>query len=520
MQTSHIGQYAERYRGRDIIVADAVRTENGENLITTFSSSAPANGHVWTHQDGAVVYKPSEEIGPAGALKFLGGTEVVGTVDEFGPNNLNQSWQVYDIEEDGTIHADWRDTLTRMDQIYTSIVSGGSRSLSVQQVMPGCMIAVSGINPGSTFTFPTAAQFTTEFGTQLRTGVSWRLTLSNDTANAITLAGGGGTTVVPGSIEARQNMELVVRRLGDSLWEVFVMQVSAVQPGSSPGDTIVPGTPNTYAANANLAQEAAALETARLIAGQSFDGTADVDIASTDLTDAADLVYETTSQALTNKDLTSGTNVFPTLNQNTTGTASNVTGTVAVANGGTGATALASNLLLKGGATVGTVTAGTDGQYLKQVAGVPSWANGTVHMVAFFNGAQFQWNVVNSLSAGLGGSIPALSGNTLLVVLDLKETSGTGGSGNVFLYDGTNQIGPSISVAASAKARALLWLRQDLDGFTDEIVVSGTTNTTNVFASYTHTDGVFTLTLRSDGTGGATANVLYRASVYFISYQV
>jgi hypothetical protein len=32
---------------------------------------------------------------------------------------------------------------------------------------------------------------------------------------------------------------------------------------------------------------------------------------------------------------------FPTLNQNTTGTASNVTGTVAIANGGTGATTLA-----------------------------------------------------------------------------------------------------------------------------------------------------------------------------------
>ncbi len=53
------------------------------------------------------------------------------------------------------------------------------------------------------------------------------------------------------------------------------------------------------------------------------------------------LVAEALAQTLTNKDLTSATNTFPTLNQNTTGTASNVTGTVAIANGGTGQTTAA-----------------------------------------------------------------------------------------------------------------------------------------------------------------------------------
>ena len=42
---------------------------------------------------------------------------------------------------------------------------------------------------------------------------------------------------------------------------------------------------------------------------------------------------------------------IPTLNQNTTGTASNVTGTVAVANGGTGSTTLAANNVLLGNGT-------------------------------------------------------------------------------------------------------------------------------------------------------------------------
>lgn len=57
---------------------------------------------------------------------------------------------------------------------------------------------------------------------------------------------------------------------------------------------------------------------------------------------------------------------FPTLNQNTTGTASNVTGTVAVANGGTGATTLAAKGLLIGNGTsaVGVTNVGTAGQVL------------------------------------------------------------------------------------------------------------------------------------------------------------
>ena len=54
---------------------------------------------------------------------------------------------------------------------------------------------------------------------------------------------------------------------------------------------------------------------------------------------------------------------FPTLNQNTTGTASNVTGTVAVANGGTGLTATPSNGQIDigngSGFTRATITAGT-----------------------------------------------------------------------------------------------------------------------------------------------------------------
>lgn len=56
------------------------------------------------------------------------------------------------------------------------------------------------------------------------------------------------------------------------------------------------------------------------------------------------LVGKATTDTMTNKNLTSGTNTFPTFNQNTTGTAAGLSATLAVASGGTGATTAAGAL--------------------------------------------------------------------------------------------------------------------------------------------------------------------------------
>lgn len=79
------------------------------------------------------------------------------------------------------------------------------------------------------------------------------------------------------------------------------------------------------------AATATALQTARTINGVSFDGTANITIAdSTKLPLAGGTMTGAISFA--------AGQTWPTFNQNTTGTALNVTGTVAIANGGTGAT--------------------------------------------------------------------------------------------------------------------------------------------------------------------------------------
>jgi hypothetical protein len=79
------------------------------------------------------------------------------------------------------------------------------------------------------------------------------------------------------------------------------------------------------------AATATALQTARTINGVSFDGTANITVADSTKLPLA-------GGTMTGSISFDAGQTWPTFNQNTTGTASNVTGTVAIANGGTGAT--------------------------------------------------------------------------------------------------------------------------------------------------------------------------------------
>jgi hypothetical protein len=100
----------------------------------------------------------------------------------------------------------------------------------------------------------------------------------------------------------------------------------------------------------------------------------------------------------------------PTLNQNTTGTASNVTGTVAIANGGTGqTTATAAFNALNPMTTTGDIlyeasptTAarlpiGTTGQVLSVSGGIPAWT--TPALSAAGSNTQVQFNNSGALGA-------------------------------------------------------------------------------------------------------------------------
>jgi hypothetical protein len=113
----------------------------------------------------------------------------------------------------------------------------------------------------------------------------------------------------------------------------------------------------------------------------------------------------------------------PTLNQNTTGTAGNVTGTVAVANGGTGATSLTANNVLLGNGTsaVQVVAPGASGNVLTSngttwtSGSAPGFPSGTV-LLFYQASAPTGWTqvttqnnkalrVVSGTGGGTGGSV-------------------------------------------------------------------------------------------------------------------
>lgn len=146
---------------------------------------------------------------------------------------------------------------------------------------------------------------------------------------------------------------------------------------------------------------------------------------------------------------------IPTLNQNTTGTASNVTGTVAVANGGTGQTTYTNGQLLIGNTTGNTLTKATltagAGISITNGTGsisIASTATGTVTSVAatvpaFLSISGSPITTSGTLAIGLSGTaLPVANGGT-------GVTSSTG-SGSVVLGTSPTLTTPTINSAQIA----------------------------------------------------------------------
>jgi hypothetical protein len=138
---------------------------------------------------------------------------------------------------------------------------------------------------------------------------------------------------------------------------------------------------------------------------------------------------------------------FPTLNQNTTGTASNVTGTVAIANGGTGQTTQQAALTALSGTQ-------TSGQYLRsngtntllsaiQVADVPTLNQNTTGTAS---------NVTGTVAIANGGT-GQTTANTAFNALAPSQTSN---SGKYLTTDGTNTSWATVA-SSNTNAFAFAW---------------------------------------------------------------
>jgi hypothetical protein len=168
----------------------------------------------------------------------------------------------------------------------------------------------------------------------------------------------------------------------------------------------------------------------------------------------------------------SGTFTWPTFNQNTTGTAANVTGTVAVANGGTGATTAAAARTNLGATTLGgnlytladvaairfvqinadnTITT-MDAATFRTAIGAGS-GEGSVTSVAgtgTVNGISLSGTVTSSGNITLGGALTGVNLTTQVTGTLPVANGGTGattstGSGAVVLATGPTLAGPTFT---------------------------------------------------------------------------
>ena len=119
-----------------------------------------------------------------------------------------------------------------------------------------------------------------------------------------TIGGKYYTAIIDGATNANTASKLVQR---DGSGNFSAGTITANLTGNASGSS---GSTTGNAATAT------ALATARNIAGQSFDGTGNITIASTDLSNTSDIVLLTGAQTLASKTLTS-----PVLNTGVSGTA-------------------------------------------------------------------------------------------------------------------------------------------------------------------------------------------------------
>ena len=155
----------------------------------------------------------------------------------------------------------------------------------------------------------------------------------------------------------------------------------------------------------------------------------------------------------------------PTLNQNTTGTASNVTGVVAVANGGTGATTLTG--ILKGNGTSAFTIASSGTDYAPATSGTAIlYGNGSggFSNVTIGSGISFAGGTLSATGSGgtvtsvtasaplasSGGATPNISFTGTLAVAN-GGTGLTGGtSGGVLYYSSAGVLASSAALTANA----------------------------------------------------------------------
>ena len=363
-------------------------------------------------------------------------------------------------------------------------------------------------------------------GTDFNKGIRFRS--SSSSASAVTLidavSTAGRVVTLPDATDT-----LVGRATTDTLTNKTLTSPTLTTPvlGTPASGNLANCTFPTL--NQSTTGSAATLTTARAIYGNNFDGSAALTqvIASTyggtgngftkftgattaektyTLPDSSSTIVVQGGDLGTPSSGTLTNCTFPTLNQNTTGTASNVTGTVAVANGGTGQTSYTDGQLLIGNTTgntlaKSTLTAGT-GITITNGAGsisIASTATGTVTSVAatvpsFLSISGSPITTSGTLAIGLSGTaLPVANGGT-------GVTTSTGSGANV-LGTSPTLTTPTIDSAqvATVSGTAPLYMCRAWVNFNG-------TSAANLSGTYARTSPSTTLTVTATAHGLIVGN--------------
>lgn len=186
---------------------------------------------------------------------------------------------------------------------------------------------------------------------------------------------------------------------------------------------------------------------------------------------------------------------FPTLNQNTTGTAANVTGTVAVANGGTGVTTSTGT---------GNVVLSTSPTLVTPVLGTPTSGN--------FSTGTFTWPTFNQNTTGTAAGLSA----TLAVTSGGTGVTTSTGSGSVVLSTSPTLVTPILGTPTSGNLENCTFpaLNQNTTGTAANVtgIVAVANGGTNASAAGITAFNNITGYTASGATGTTSTNIVFSTS--------